>query len=128
MAKKHSPGFERVCEEARKHIKEISVQDVKKDLDRKFDFVLIDVREDHEWNEGHLPQAVHLGKGIIERDIEERIPNENKNLVLYCGGGYRSALAAESIKRLGYKNIQSMAGGIRAWKELNLPISKDDKK
>lgn len=128
MAKKHSPGFERVCDEARKNVKEVSVQDVKKELDKKSDFILIDVREDHEWNEGHVPQALHLGKGIIERDIEERIPNVNSNLILYCGGGFRSALAAESIKRLGYKNIQSMAGGIRAWKELNLPIAKDEKK
>jgi rhodanese-related sulfurtransferase len=128
MAKKHSPGFERICEEARKNIKEVSVRDVKNELDRKSDLILIDVREDHEWNEGHLPQALHLGKGVIERDIEERIPNVDSNLILYCGGGYRSALAAESIKRLGYKNIQSMAGGFRSWKEQNLPISKDEKK
>jgi rhodanese-related sulfurtransferase len=128
MAKKHSPGFERICEEARKNIKEVSIQDVKKELEKKSDFVLIDVREDHEWNEGHLPQAMHLGKGIIERDIEERIPNVNTNLILYCGGGYRSALAAESIKRIGYKNVQSMAGGFRSWKEAHLPISQDGKK
>ncbi len=128
MAKKHSPGFERICEEARKQTKEISVQDVKKALDNKSDFVLIDVREDNEWYEGHLPQAIHLGKGVIERDIEDRIPNADTNLILYCGGGYRSALAAESIKRLGYKNTQSMAGGVRAWKDLNLPLSKDDRK
>ncbi len=128
MAKKHSPGFERICEEARKLIKEISVQDVKTELDKKSDFVLIDVREDNEWNEGHLPQAIHLGKGIIERDIEDRIPNANTNLILYCGGGYRSALAAESIRRLGYKNIQSMAGGVREWKDQNLPLSKDERK
>lgn len=128
MAKKHSPGFERICEAARKNIKEVSVQIVKKALDEKSDHILIDVREDHEWSEGHIPQAIHLGKGIIERDIEERIPNVDSNLILYCGGGYRSALAAESIKRLGYKNVQSMAGGFRSWKEQNLPILKDDKK
>ncbi len=128
MAQKHSPGFERICEEARKNIKEVSIQDVKNELDRKSDFVLIDVREDHEWNEGHLPHAMHLGKGIIERDIEDRLPNVNTNLILYCGGGYRSALAAASIKLLGYNNVRSMAGGFRAWKEQNLPISKDNKK
>ena len=89
---------------------------------------MIDVREDHEWNEGHLPQAMHLGKGIIERDIEERIPNLDTSLILYCGGGYRSALAAESIKRIGYKNVRSMAGGFRSWKEAHLPISQDGKK
>jgi rhodanese-related sulfurtransferase len=128
MAKKHSPGFEKVCEEARKRIKEISVQNVKKELGAKQDFILIDVREDNEWHDGHIPEAIHLGKGIIERDIEERIPNKSSNLILYCGGGYRSALAAESIHRMGYENVQSMAGGIRTWKEHDFPITKDNKK
>jgi rhodanese-related sulfurtransferase len=128
MAKKHSPGFEKICDDARKRIKEVSVQNVKKELGANQSFILIDVREDHEWLEGHIPEAIHLGKGIIERDIEERVPNKNSVLILYCGGGYRSALAAESIQRMGYKNIQSMAGGIRVWKDHDFPITKDIKK
>ncbi|MCS7045598.1 MAG: rhodanese-like domain-containing protein, partial [Gemmataceae bacterium] len=95
-------------------------------LQRREPFVLIDVREDHEWAKGHIPGAIHLGKGIIERDIEARVPDPTTPLVLYCGGGYRSALAADNLQKMGYVNVLSMDGGWRAWKELGLPTVVDE--
>ena len=126
MPKKHSPGFEKLCDEARTRIKEVSVQEVSALLSTKSDFLLLDVREDHEWNEGRIPGASHLGKGIIERDIEETVPDPAKKIILYCGGGYRSALAADSLQKIGYTTILSMAGGFRSWKESGFPITKGD--
>lgn len=122
MAKQHSPGFERAAEAARARIKEVSADDIKARLDRGERFVLLDVREDHEWNAGHLPQADHLGRGILERDIEVKIPDPATEIVLYCGGGYRSALAADSLQQMGYKNVRSLAGGFRGWTEKSFPI------
>ncbi len=113
---KHSPGFLKLVNDAKKRIKEISVAQVKAKFRRRVDFLFIDTREDHEWNEAHAAGAIHLSKGIIERDIETAVPDKNEVLVLYCGGGYRSALAADSLRKMGYKNVFSLAGGWRAWK------------
>lgn len=126
MVKKHSPAFEKICDEARRRVREISVLEVNAALVNGADFILIDVREDHEWLEARIPGATHLGKGIIERDIETRVPDQSTKLVLYCGGGYRSALAADALQNMGYDNVLSMAGGFREWKESNFPISKRD--
>ncbi len=118
MSKNHSPQFLRICEAARKVIKEITIDKVKSGSD----FVLLDIREDHEWQLGHLPGAIHLGRGILERDIEEVVKDPSQKIVLYCGGGYRSALAALSLKEMGYSNVYSMAGGFRGWVERGLDI------
>lgn len=120
---KHSQAFEKLVAEIKPSIKEISIEDFLQKQKRGDKFVLLDVREDHEWQAGHLPGAVHLGRGILERDIEKLYPDYASELVLYCGGGYRSALAADSLQRMGYQNILSMAGGFRGWKEKGLPIT-----
>ena len=121
---KHSLGFIQICEEARKMVKEVTVEEVLRKLSDGEKFNFVDVREDNEWNEGHAKGAKHIGKGIIERDIETLIPDKKAQIVLYCGGGYRSALAAEVLQRMGYKNVLSMAGGIKAWREKNYPEEK----
>jgi rhodanese-related sulfurtransferase len=121
---KHSPRFLKVCEEAKARVKETTVDEVKRRLDAPRNFVLVDVREESEWNAGHIPGAVHLGKGVIERDIEQKVPETDKEIVLYCGGGFRSALAAESLQKMGYTNVISMDGGWRGWKEAGLPVEK----
>lgn len=125
--KKHSEAFERIVAEVRPYVKEISPEEVLAKLDRKEGFTLLDVREDHEWLEGHARGAEHLGRGIIERDIEKLYPDYATPFVLYCGGGYRSALAAYNIQKMGYTNVLSMAGGIRAWREKNMPEEKPAK-
>lgn len=122
--KKHSPGFEKVCADARTRIREVSVQDAAREA-RTPGVLLVDVREDGEWSAGHASGAVHLGKGILERDVEERVPDKAARLLLYCGGGYRSALAADSLQRMGYTNVASVAGGWRAWNEAGLPVTRD---
>lgn len=121
---KHSPGFLKIVEAVKPHIRECTVADVRQRLDRGENFHLIDVREDHEWAQGHLPRATHLGRGIIERDIETKIPDHAAPLVLYCGGGFRSALAADNLQKMGYTNVLSMDGGYRGWTEANLPVEK----
>ncbi len=121
---KHSPGFLRVVDEVKQRIHELSVADVKAMLDRGERFHLVDVREDNEWVNGHLPGAQHLCKGIIERDIESVIPDHGAPIVLYCGGGFRSALAADNVQKMGYTNVWSMDGGWRGWTEAGLPIEK----
>ena len=122
MAKQHSPRFLKISEEARAKVHEVDNAAVKKRLDAKDPKLkVIDVREDHEWQKGHVPGAVHLGRGILERDIEKLVPNVDDELVLYCGGGFRSALAAESLQRMGYKNVHSMAGGWTGWTERGFP-------
>jgi len=121
---KHSPGFLKLVQETKPRIRECNVQDVKKKLDRGEKFHLIDVREESEWAAGHLPKAMHLGKGVIERDIEEEIPDHAAPIVLYCGGGFRSALAADNLQKMGYTNVISMDGGYRGWKEAKLPLEK----
>jgi rhodanese-related sulfurtransferase len=118
---KHSPAFLKLAQDAKKRVKETSVDEVKKRLDRGEKLTLIDVREESEWAKGHLPGAIHLSKGVIERDIEQKIPDTSKELILYCGGGFRSALAAENLQKMGYKNVLSMDGGWRGWNEKGLP-------
>ena len=124
MGKHHSPRFLQIVNEARQQVRECSVQDVKARLDRGEAFHLVDVREESEYAKSHLPGAAHLGKGVIERDIEHAIPDPSAPIVLYCGGGYRSALAAASIQRMGYTNVISMDGGFRGWSEAGYPIDK----
>ena len=119
---KHSPAFLKLAEEAKEHVKETNVDEVKKRLDRGEKLTLIDVREQSEFAQGHLPGAIHLSKGVIERDIEKTFPDTNKELILYCGGGFRSALAAENLQRMGYKNVASMDGGWRGWTEKKFPV------
>ena len=113
----HSPGFLRIVDEARARIREVSIDDVEHLHARGASFILVDVREAEEWARGHLPGARHVCKGIIERDIETVVPDRNAHLVLYCGGGFRSALAADALQRMGYTRVESMAGGWRAWTE-----------
>ena len=119
---KHSPGFLQLVEDAKTRIREVTVEETRSSLAAGENVRLIDVREDHEWEAGHAQGALHLGKGIIERDIEQHIPDKQGELILYCGGGYRSALAADALQRMGYKNVYSMAGGWKAWKESGAPI------
>lgn len=122
---KHNPGFLKIVDQARARIRELTVADVKAMLDRGETFHLVDVREESEWAAGHAAGAIHLGKGIIERDVEERVPDRSTRLLLYCGGGYRSALAADNLQRMGYGNVASVAGGWRAWNEAGLPVTRD---
>ena len=119
---KHNPGFLKLVEETKKRIKECTAADVKARLDRGERFHFIDVREDNEFAVDHAKGARHLGRGILERDIETAIPDKQTEIVLYCGGGYRSALAADNLTRMGYTNVISMDGGIRAWREAGYPI------
>ena len=121
---KHNPGFLKIVEEARRTIREYTVADVKAKLDRGERFHFVDVREDNEFAVDHAKGALHLGRGILERDIETVIPDKRAEIVLYCGGGYRSALAAENLLKMGYANIASMDGGIRVWREAGYPIEK----
>jgi rhodanese-related sulfurtransferase len=122
---KHAPGFLKLVDAAKKQIRECTVQDVKQRLDRGDVFHLVDVREESEWSAGHLPGAMHLSKGILERDIEARVPQPDALIVLYCGGGYRSALAADNLRKMGYSNVISMDGGFRGWKEAGYPVKLD---
>jgi rhodanese-related sulfurtransferase len=125
MAHQHSPRFLQIVDDAKKRICETTVDDVKQRLDSNEQFLLVDVREDNEWEKDHLPRAIHLGKGVIERDIEQRVPNFNSPIVLYCGGGFRSALAADNLGKMGYTNVISMDGGIRGWREKGYPLTRD---
>ena len=122
---KHAPAFLKLVDDAKSRIRETNVQEVKKRLDAAEPVTLIDVREDSEWERGHLPGAVHLCKGIIERDIEQRIPDAHARILLYCGGGFRSALVADNLQKMGYTNVLSMDGGWRGWTEANYPTVKD---
>lgn len=125
MAHQHSKRFLQIVDDARKRVKEVTVNDVKTKLDRGEKFLLVDVREESEFARDHLPGSVHLGKGVIERDIEEKVPDVNAPMILYCGGGYRSALAADNLQKMGYKNVYSMDGGIRGWREKGFPLTND---
>ena len=122
MGKAHSPGFLAIVNDARSLVAECNVQDVHNWQTAGESFHLIDVREESEWQQGHLPQAVHLGKGIIERDIEVTISDQTAKIVLYCGGGYRSALAADNLQKMGYSNVISMDGGFSGWKAAEFEI------
>jgi rhodanese-related sulfurtransferase len=125
MMPDHPEGFLRLVKEAKTRIKEEDFREIKKKLDAGEKMVLVDTREDNEWVRGHIPNAIHLGKGVIERDIEKAIPDKETPLVLYCGGGYRSALAADNLQRMGYRNVISMDGGWRGWTEAGFPTIRD---
>ena len=122
---KHSIRFLKHVADAKKRIREITVEEVMAWIDGQAAFHLVDVREESEWAAGHLPHAIHLGKGIIESDIEKTIPETSAEIVLYCGGGHRSALAADSLQKMGYQNIWSMQGGFKQWVRVVFPIKKD---
>jgi rhodanese-related sulfurtransferase len=122
MGKHHAQGFLKLVQEAKQVVKECNVQDVKGRLDRGESFHLVDVREDREWEASHLPGAIHLGKGVIERDVEKTIPDTGAPIVLYCGGGFRSALAAKNLQDMGYTNVISMDGGYSGWKNAGFPL------
>jgi rhodanese-related sulfurtransferase len=124
MAAQHSPRFLKIVQDAKSRIRELTVDQVKAKLDRGEKFHLVDVREESEWAKDHVTGAIHLGKGVIERDAEQRLPNTGAEIILYCGGGYRSALAAENLQRMGYTNVYSMDGGIRVWRERGFPLAK----
>jgi rhodanese-related sulfurtransferase len=121
---KHAAGFLNLVNDAKTRVKETNVPEVKKRLDAGEKFVLVDTREDSEWARGHLPGAIHLCKGIIERDIEAAVPDKNVEIILYCGGGFRSALAADNLQKMGYTKVISMDGGWRGWTEAGLPVEK----
>ena len=120
----HSPGFLKVVNEARSRVKEVTIDEARKRLAANPKAVLLDVREDTEWQQGHADKAVHLGKGILERDIEKLIPDQNTEIIMYCGGGYRSALTVEVAQRMGYKNAASLVGGYKGLVQANWPMSK----
>lgn len=124
MSKQHAPGFLKLVADAKTRVLECTVDDVKKRLDKGDKFVLVDVREESEYAAGHLPGAVHMSKGVIERDVEKTVPDPATPLVLYCGGGFRSALAADNLLKMGYTNVISMDGGWRGWTEKGYPTEK----
>lgn len=121
---KHAPGFLNIVNDAKTRVRECTVQDIKTRLDKGDKFHLVDVREESEFAKGRIPGAVHIGKGVIERDIEAKISDPAAPIVLYCGGGYRSALAADALQKMGYTNVLSMDGGWRGWTEGGLPVEK----
>ena len=125
MAPDHSEGFLKLVKDAKTRVKEEDYRETKKRLDAGEKFVLVDTREDSEWARGHIPGAIHLGRGVIERDIEKAVPDKNTRVVLYCGGGYRSALAADNLQKMGYRDVMSMDGGWRGWTEAGFPVVKD---
>ena len=125
MAPNHREGFLKLVNEAKKRIKQEDFRATKKRMDAGEKFILVDTREESEWARGHIPGAIHLGKGVIERDIEKTIPDKNATIVLYCGGGFRSALAADNLQKMGYEKVISMDGGWRGWTEANFPVVKD---
>lgn len=121
----HSTGFLALVQDAKSRIRETNVHEVKQWIDAGEKFHLVDVREGEEWSRGHLPGAVHLCKGIIERDAEKKFPEKDAKLILYCGGGFRSALAADNLQKMGYTNVISMDGGWRGWNEAGYPVAND---
>ena len=125
MAPDHGEAFIKLVRDAKKRVKEEDFRETKKKLDDGERIILIDTREDAEWARGHIPGAIHLGKGIIERDIEKTVPNKDAAVVLYCGGGFRSALAADNLQKMGYTNVISMDGGWRGWTEAGFPVIRD---
>jgi rhodanese-related sulfurtransferase len=122
MAKHHSPRFLDLVNDAKTRIRELTIDQVKAKLDRGERFRLVDIREESEWAKDHLPHAEYMGRGIIERDIETKIPDTKTEIVLYCGGGFRSALSADNLQKMGYTNVFSMDGGVRGWREKNYPL------
>jgi len=121
----HSPQFLKLVNDAKTRIKETTVASVKQRREGGERFLLVDVREDSEWAQGHIPGAVHMGRGVIERDLESKVPDPSTKLILYCGGGFRSALVADNLQKMGYANVESMDGGWRGWTGAGLPVAKD---
>jgi len=122
----HSPGFLKVVNEARKHVREVTIDQARERLAKNPKAVLLDVREDAEWQKGHATQARHLGKGVLERDIEKLFPDTNTEIIMYCGGGFRSALTAEVAQRMGYKNVTSLIGGYKGLVQAGWPMASGD--
>lgn len=118
----HTEGFLKVVNDSKKRIRQTTVDEVRRRQQRGDSFTLIDVREDHEWADGHVAGAIHMGRGILERDIETAIPDHGADIVLYCGGGFRSALSADMLQQMGYSKVSSMDGGIRVWRERGFPV------
>jgi rhodanese-related sulfurtransferase len=125
MAHQHPPRFLKIVDDAKSRIRQTTVDEIKARLDRGDKFLLIDVREDNEWQKDHLPGAIHIGKGIIERDVEHKVSDLTAEMVLYCGGGFRSALAADNLQKMGYTNVISMDGGIREWRTKGYALTKE---
>jgi rhodanese-related sulfurtransferase len=123
MVHHHSLRFLQLVDDAKQRIREVTIDEVKTRLDRGEKFLLVDVREESEYAKDHLPGSIHLGRGILERDIEERVADLDSDMVLYCGGGFRSALAADNLQKMGYRNVSSMDGGIRGWREKGFPLT-----
>ena len=123
MAQQHAPGFLKIVTDAKTRIRECTIDEMIVRRASAEKFLLVDVREESEWTAGHIPGAIHLGKGIIERDVETKIPDSATPLVLYCGGGFRSALTADNLQKMGYTNVISMDGGMRGWKDKGLPVA-----
>ncbi len=124
----HSPGFLKSVNDAKSRVRENTPEDVQRKQEAGESFNFVDVREDNEWQKGHAAGAIHLGKGIIERDIEKAIPDHDAEIILYCGGGFRSALAGDALQKMGYKNVISMDGGWKRWRELGYPIETEQTK
>jgi len=124
MAPQHPPRFLKIVDDAKQRVRETTVDEIKSRLDRGDKFFLVDVREESEWQKDHLPGAIHMSKGVIERDIEQKVPDLDAEMVLYCGGGFRSALAADNLQKMGYKNVISMDGGVRGWRDKGYPMTK----
>jgi len=124
LAKHHSPGFLAIVDDAKSRIRQVDIDEYRRMLDAGEEHLLIDVREESEWAAGHAANAIHLGKGIIERDIEVRVPDKRTSLVLYCGGGYRSALASDALQRMGYTRVASLDGGWRAIEPSGIPLAR----
>ncbi|HLN32963.1 MAG TPA: rhodanese-like domain-containing protein [Gemmataceae bacterium] len=125
MAHQHSPSFLKLVEDAKTRIRQLTVDQVKAKLERRDKFHLVDVREESEWAKDHVAGAIYLGKGIIERDIESHLPDKGTEIILYCGGGFRSALVADNLQKMGYTNVSSMDGGMRDWRNRGYPLSKE---
>ena len=121
----HTPRFLKIVNDAKSRVKETTVDEVKQKLDKGDKILLVDVREQSEFAKDHLPGAIHLGKGVIERDVEARVPDVRTPMILYCGGGFRSAMAADNLQKMGYTNVLSMDGGVREWREKNYPMTRD---
>ena len=121
----HAPNFLKLVQDAKSRVKETNVLEVKKRMDAGEKILLVDVREDNEWANGHIPGAVHMGRGVIERDVETKVPDPSAKLILYCGGGFRSALSADNLQKMGYQNVESMDGGWKGWVEAGLPTQRD---
>ena len=125
MAHHHSPGFLAIVNDAKTRVRELSIDEYRTRVAAGERFTLVDVREDNEWARGHLPGAIHLGKGVIERDVEKTIPDKETTIVAYCGGGFRSALVADNLQKMGYTNVISLDGGFRGWNEAGWPIERE---